>query len=108
MKSITAEPTEMVLILSKPLRGADDKDILELHLREPTCGELAEAGSAANGYYGDITLLSLLTNQPDFVIKRLGAYDFTKASSFLGSFVRRALTDGNSSSPTSAGTTPAA
>lgn len=90
---------EMVLTLAKPIDGVikDYPPVTELHLREPTAGELARAAGEANGYWGDIALISEMTKKPKSVIENLGAEDFARASSFLAAFARRGLGTGPSS-----------
>jgi hypothetical protein len=87
----------MILTLSKPLQlGGQGDPVRELHLREPTAGDLAAAASATNGVEGDILLIAKVANQAPGLIRELSATDYVKASAFLGGFTRRALQTGES------------
>jgi Phage tail assembly chaperone proteins, E, or 41 or 14 len=87
----------MILKLIKPLQLAGQGEpVTELHLREPTAGDLAAAAAATNGVEGDILLIAKITNQPPGLIRQLSATDYVKASAFLGGFTRRALQTGES------------
>ncbi len=81
---------EKVLVLRKPVSmgGKEGVNITELHLREPTAGELDTASRVPGSNVTQaIKLISLVSKVPVKAIEQISQRDLAEASDFLGSFV---------------------
>ena len=89
-------PSEMTMTLRTPLHplGGQGDVVTELHLREPTCGELEAASKVIGGVSADIALIASITGHPAGLIRSMGAYDYARCSNFLGGFAQRGLAIG--------------
>lgn len=76
---------EKTLVLRKPVK-VGEQEYTELHLREPTAGELSQATKQANSIDVGIALISLIAKVPKAVVNQLCQRDFAEANDFLGSF----------------------
>jgi hypothetical protein len=95
------QATELTLELTTPLQplGGQGEVVRELHLREPTAGELAKS-QVRNGIESNILLIAEITKQPPGLIRNMGARDYSKATSFLLGFLNPDRETGASSVPT--------
>lgn len=78
-------PEEMILTLRRPVE-AGGVTYSELHLREPTAGEMLQFGKLT-GVEAEIAAVSLVAGVPRTAIEKIGARDLVKASAYLSRFL---------------------
>jgi Phage tail assembly chaperone proteins, E, or 41 or 14 len=76
-----------ILKLSKPISiGTEVYE--EITLTEPTAGQVEKASAAPNASASNIVLVSMVSNVPELIIRRMTYRDFSKAVAYLENFLR--------------------
>ena len=78
------QPDTLTITLGKPIDfGAET--YFELHLREPTAGEMIEI-DGKRGWDANVAVIALVSGVPVGALKKVGAGDIKRASGFIDTF----------------------
>lgn len=94
-----AEDGELLSEWTLPLRKAvrdpiEGGDISEIHLREPTAGELEKIGKAGSGTGAAIDAIVIVSGKTRRTIESIGARDLKQAERYLLGFIQDGQTTG--------------
>jgi hypothetical protein len=77
---------ELVLPLLRPLALPNGKTLAELHLWEPTAGQLDTASKQPSDAGGLMSLIAQTSGVPESTVKLLASRDLTRAGQFFNQF----------------------
>jgi len=81
-------PETLTLVLKRPLQLGDGPAVAELHLEEPTAGQIETALKEPSAVSANIVLVSLVAKLAPAQVRAMLTSDFNKAVDFLSGFTR--------------------